>query len=238
MEIHGFSIYEEYFALISILERKKAQHVLYAIAEYMFKGIEPKLDEKESAVFESLRRALDKQKNKSKNAKKDKSKQNQNEIKMKSKEEQNEIKTKTQQDVDVNNILDSNNKRVIGEKEEKDSKETTKEDLVTFISESNLIVTPYEFTIIELYMKDFSIEEIKHALILGRNKSINYSLAILKNWFIQKSKENNSTSKRNKPIPSWFNKTVESNSNLDSKEMTDFDNDFKEFVETFRKEGK
>lgn len=237
MEIHGFSIYEEYFALISILERKKAQHVLYAIAEYMFKGIEPKLDEKESAVFESLRRALDKQKNKSKNAKKEKSKQNQNEIKTKSKEEQNEIKTKTQQDVDVNNILDSNNKRVIGKKEEKDSKETTKEDLVTFISESNLIVTPYEFTILELYMKDFSIEEIKHALILGKDKSINYSLAILKNWFIQKNKENNKL-ESNKSIPDWFNKTAEFDNNLNSKEMSDFDNDFKEFIETFRKEGK
>lgn len=237
MEIHGFSIYEEYFALISILERKKAQHVLYAIAEYMFKGIEPKLDEKESAVFESLRRALDKQKNKSKNAKKDKSKQNQNEIKTKSKEEQNEIKIKTQQDVDVNNILDGNNKGVIGEKEEKDSKETTKEDLVTFISKSNLIVTPYEFTIIELYMKDFSIEEIKHALILGKDKSINYSLAILKNWFIQKNKES-SKLESNKSIPDWFNKTAEFNNNLNSKEMSDFDNDFKEFIETFRKEGK
>lgn len=226
MEIHGFSIYEEYFALISILERKKAQHVLYAITEYMFKGIEPKLDEKESAVFESLRRALDKQKNKSKNAKKEKSKQN-----------QNEIKIKTQQDVDVNNILDSNNKRVIGKKEEKDSKETTKEDLVTFISESNLIVTPYEFTILELYMKDFSIEEIKHALILGKDKSINYSLAILKNWFIQKNKENNKL-ESNKSIPDWFNKTAEFDNNLNSKEMSDFDNDFKEFIETFRKEGK
>lgn len=237
MEIHGFSIYEEYFALISILERKKAQHVLYAITEYMFKGIEPKLDEKESAVFESLRRALDKQKNKSKNAKKEKSKRNQNEIKTKSKEEQNEIKIKTQQDVDVNNILDSNNKRVIGKKEEKDSKETTKEDLVTFISESNLIVTPYEFTILELYMKDFSIEEIKHALILGKDKSINYSLAILKNWFIQKNKENNKL-ESNKSIPDWFNKTAEFDNNLNSKEMSDFDNDFKEFIETFRKEGK
>ena len=237
MEIHGFSIYEEYFALISILECKKAQHVLYAIAEYMFKGIEPKLDEKESAVFESLRRALDKQKNKSKNAKKEKSKQNQNEIKTKSKEKQNEIKIKTQQDVDVNNILDSNNKGVIGEKEEKDSKETTKEDLVTFISNSNLIVTPYEFTILELYMKDFSIEEIKHALILGKDKSINYSLAILKNWFIQKNKENNKL-ESNKSIPDWFNKTAEFDNNLNSKEMSDFDNDFKEFIETFRKEGK
>lgn len=237
MEIHGFSIYEEYFALISILERKKAQHVLYAITEYMFKGIEPKLDEKESAVFESLRRALDKQKNKSKNAKKEKSKQNQNEIKTKSKQNQNEIKIKTQQDVDVNNILDSNNKRVIGKKEEKDSKETTKEDLVTFISESNLIVTPYEFTILELYMKDFSIEEIKHALILGKDKSINYSLAILKNWFIQKNKENNKL-ESNKSIPDWFNKTAEFDNNLNSKEMSDFDNDFKEFIETFRKEGK
>lgn len=237
MEIHGFSIYEEYFALISILERKKAQHVLYAIAEYMFKGVEPKLDAKESAVFESLRRALNKQKNKSKNAKKEKSKENQNEIKAKSNEEQKEIKIETQQDVDVNNILDSNNERVVGKEEEKESKEKIKDDLVTFISKSNLIVTPYEFTIIELYMKDFSIEEIKHALILGKDKSINYSLAILKNWFIQKSKEN-STSKSNKPIPSWFNETVEFNSNLDSKEMADFDNDFKEFIETFRKEGK
>lgn len=237
MEIHGFSIYEEYFALISILEHKKAQHVLYAIAEYMFKGVEPKLDAKESAVFESLRRALDKQKNKSKNAKKDKTKENQNEIKAKSKEEQKEIKIKTQQDVDVNNILDSNNERVVGKEEEKESKEKIKDDLVTFISKSNLIVTPYEFTIIELYMKDFSIEEIKHALILGKDKSINYSLAILKNWFIQKNKEN-SVSDNNKPIPSWFNETVEFNSNLDSKEMADFDNDFKEFIETFRKEGK
>lgn len=85
--INSFTLYREYYDLITLLSDKEQANVLLAIARYMFDDEEIKLSAKENKVFVNLKRPLEKSKNKSKNANKNKSKQNQNEIKLKSNED-------------------------------------------------------------------------------------------------------------------------------------------------------
>lgn len=145
--VQSFSIYKEYYDLITLVSRKERAELLLAISEYMFDGIEPELNDNQMKIFNNLKRPLDKSKNKSKNSAKQnenktETKQNQNENEIKSKLKQNENdnnnKTKTHQDVNVvvnNNTLnnkdnsiskedntneDSNRDRVLGEEEEKE----------------------------------------------------------------------------------------------------------------------
>lgn len=107
-----FTFYREYYELITLLSEKEQQELLLAIMKYMFKDIEPDLNEKQTKIFINLIRPLQKSKIKSKcgsitksnnnqNEIKIKSKQNQNEIKTKSNKNQNEIEMKTHQDVNV-----------------------------------------------------------------------------------------------------------------------------------------
>ena len=103
----SFTIYEEYFDLITILPTKEEQQdLLYKIAEYMFCNKKPELNDKQMKIFKNLKRPLDKSKTKSKAT----SKQNQNEIKTKSKTNQKE---NTSNDVNVNvngNVIKNKNK--------------------------------------------------------------------------------------------------------------------------------
>lgn len=98
----SFTMYEEYFGLITILEEEDAKDLWFKIAEYMFYDIEPTLNDKQNKVFNSVKRLLDTLKAKSKNG----SITNQNKIKIKSNENQKEIKKKSKQnpifDVNVN----------------------------------------------------------------------------------------------------------------------------------------
>jgi len=100
--MNGFTLYKEYYELITLLPEKDQQELLLAIAKYMFENIEPKLNDKQTKIFNNLKRPLDKSKNKGRNGSITKSNENQNEIKIKSNENQNEIKKETHQDVNVN----------------------------------------------------------------------------------------------------------------------------------------
>lgn len=134
--MNGFTIYKEYYDLITLLSEKEQQELLLAITKYMFDDIEPELNERQVKIFNNLRRPLDKSKKRSQcgsiksqndiqNNNNDETKESQNEIKTKSNQNQNENKidnesenkTKTHQDVNVivnvndnvdvkNNILD------------------------------------------------------------------------------------------------------------------------------------
>ena len=98
----SFTIYQEYYDLMTLLPKKDRAELALAIIEYMFDDLEPNLNKDQFKVFNNLKRPLDKSKNKSNNN----SKQNQKEIKKKSKQSQNEIKNNstqhTHQDVNVN----------------------------------------------------------------------------------------------------------------------------------------
>lgn len=124
--VKSFSLYKEYYELITILPKKERAELLLAIAEYMFEGKDPKLNDTQTKIFINLKRPLLKSCSKSRNGSKSKkidneieTKQNQNEIKIKTNENQNEIKTKSKQnqnnnekkshqDVNVNVVVNNN----------------------------------------------------------------------------------------------------------------------------------
>lgn len=110
--MNGFTIYKEYYELITLLTEKEQQELSLAIMRYMFENIEPTLNDRQTKIFNNLRRPLDKSKNRGKSGSitksseeqkenETKSNENQNKIKNKSNENQNENKTKTHQDVNV-----------------------------------------------------------------------------------------------------------------------------------------
>lgn len=173
-EVQSFSIYKEYYELITLLSKQERAELLLAISEYMFEDIEPELNDNQMKIFNNLKRPLDKSKNKSKNGTKQKqnenklkSKQNQNKIKLETNQKQNENnnnnKTKTHQDVNVNvvvnNTLNKNKKNIISKESdinedsnrdrvigEEEEKETSLGSILDFVEKNyGRSLTPYEF---------------------------------------------------------------------------------------------
>lgn len=125
--MNGFTIYKEYYELITLLTEREQQELLLAITKFMFEDVEPTLNDKQTKIFNNLRRPLEKSKKRSKcgsitksneNQKENetKTKENQKEIKTKSNENQKENETKTHQDVNVivnvNDNVDVNVKKI------------------------------------------------------------------------------------------------------------------------------
>lgn len=111
--MNGFTIYKEYYELITLLTEREQQELLLAITKFMFEDIEPTLNDKQTKIFNNLRRPLEKSKKRSKcgsitksnenqEENETKTKENQKEIKTKSNENQKENESKTHQDVNVN----------------------------------------------------------------------------------------------------------------------------------------
>lgn len=95
-DIKSFTIYQEYYDLITLLEKEEQQELLLAIVEYVFNDKKPVLNDKQMKIFINLKRPLDKSKNRSKSS--SKQKQNKNKIKTKKKQNKN-----TSNDVNVSN---------------------------------------------------------------------------------------------------------------------------------------
>lgn len=125
--MNGFTIYKEYYELITLLTEREQQELLLAITKFMFEDIEPTLNDKQTKIFNNLRRPLEKSKKRSKCGSITKSnenqeeneietKDNQKEIKIKSNESQKENENKTHQDVNVivnvNDNVDVNVKKI------------------------------------------------------------------------------------------------------------------------------
>lgn len=125
--MNGFTIYKEYYELITLLTEREQQELLLAITKFMFEDVEPTLNDKQTKIFNNLRRPLEKSKKRSKcgsitksneNQKENeiKTKENQKEIKTKSNESQKENENKTHQDVNVivnvNDNVDVNVKKI------------------------------------------------------------------------------------------------------------------------------
>lgn len=87
----SFTIYEEYFDLITLLNENDAKELLWKICEYMFYDKEPSLNEEQNKIFRNLKRPLDISKNQSKRSSKNKPRENQN--KTEKKPEKNPSKT-------------------------------------------------------------------------------------------------------------------------------------------------
>ena len=222
-KINSFTIYSEYYDLITLLPTKEEQEGLsLAILQYMFDNKTPELNENQTKIFNNLKRPLDKSKSKSKN----KSKQNQNKIEMKSNKNQNENKNKTHQDVNVNvndninNFINENRVRGMGEEEETNN-------IFTFI-ESNFgrTLNSIEYEIISNWEdNELTRYAIKQA-VLNQAYSVKYIDTILENYKIKgiktvvdaqkddKEFKERKKSKASKPIkteqvPDWFNKNVD-----------------------------
>lgn len=99
--MNGFTIYSEYFDLITLLPKNEQGELLLAICNYMFFDEEPKLNEAQLKIFRNLKRPLDKSKKRSLNSSKNETKQKQNENERKTKQKQNENENETHQDVNV-----------------------------------------------------------------------------------------------------------------------------------------
>lgn len=114
--MNGFTIYKEYYELITLLTEKEQQEISLAIMRYMFENIEPTLNERQTKIFNNLKRPLDKSKNRGKSGSITKSNENQEENKTKSNENQNENELKTHQDVNVivnvNDNVNGNGKKI------------------------------------------------------------------------------------------------------------------------------
>ena len=112
MEVKSFTIYKEYYDLITLLPEKEQKDLILAIFKYMFEDIEPTLNNKQNKIFINLKRPLDVSKIRGKVGSKNKSNENQNKIKIKSNENQKEI---TSNDVYVNVNVNVNNNKIIKE---------------------------------------------------------------------------------------------------------------------------
>ena len=125
--MNGFTIYKEYYELITLLTEREQQELLLAITKFMFEDVEPTLNDKQTKIFNNLRRPLEKSKKRSKcgsitksnenqEENETKTKENQKEIKTKSNENQKENESKTHQDVNVivnvNDNVDVNVKKI------------------------------------------------------------------------------------------------------------------------------
>ena len=107
--LKSFTIYEEYFELITLLSNERDQaDLLLAICNYMFCDKKPSLNENQMKIFNNLKRPLEKSKIKSKNSSNNLSKTNQIKDEIKSNENQNQNKIKTHQDVNVNVYVNDN----------------------------------------------------------------------------------------------------------------------------------
>ena len=98
-EINSFTLYREYYDLITLLNAEEQAKVLLAITKFMFEDKEIDLTEREKKVFVNLKRPLNKSKEQSKRRTKQKPNENQKETELKPNEEPNK---NTSNDVYVN----------------------------------------------------------------------------------------------------------------------------------------
>lgn len=138
--IKSFTIYREYYDLITLLNEEEQKNILLGITKYMFEDVEPELNEREMKVFNNLKRPLEKSKQNSKRVTNQKPNENQmgNQI-----DNQMGNQLKTHQDVYVyvnDNVI--NNLEKVGYGEEKpliasegsSLLETTKE-IISYLNE-------------------------------------------------------------------------------------------------------
>lgn len=209
MAVKSFTIYEEYYDLITLLDREEQKELIMAITEYMFKDIKPDLNDKQQKIFNNLKRPLDISKNRSKsgsntnqNKIKIKSNENQKENKLKSNQNQNEIKSKTHQDVNVNVNVNNN---IYSYYEN--------------IYARTLNVIEYET--ITKWLETKSEDEIKRAIDETAKAGIDNLKYVEKVLYGSKKKNK-------KVIPEWFDKDIPDTEGEEDKEFKDFLEEFRE----------
>lgn len=184
----SFTIYKEYYELITLLPEKEQQELLLGITKYMFEGVIPKLNDRQNKIFSNLKRPLDISKNRSKCGSITRTNQNQNEIKIKSNENQNKIKQgNTSNDVYVNVNVDVNN-------------------LYEYIeSNFNRTLSPIEYEVVSKWEDNEITRYAIQEAVLNRAYSVKYIQAILDRLKIKGITSVAEISKKKEEIPSWVN---------------------------------
>lgn len=156
--MNSFTIYKEYFELITLLSEKEQQELLYAITKYMFYDEEPKLNDRETKIFNNLKRPLDKSKEQSKRRTNQKPNENQIETKQEPKEYPKE---NTSNDVNVNVNVNVNNRFI----------KPTLEEIKEYCIERNNNINPESF---------YDFYESKNWMV-GKNKMKDWK-ACIRTW--------------------------------------------------------
>ena len=209
--VNSFSIYKEYYELITLLSEKEQGELLLAITKYMFEDIEPTLNSKQTKIFNNLKRPLDKSKEQSKR----KRNKNQTETKKEPKENRSSNQTKTHQAVPVNVNVNV-----------KDSYSYCEEQFGRTLS-------PVEYKLISKWHSWFDDEVINYAIdktIKNGARALSYTEAIINSWHDKGFKTLHECELENKEDkPEWFDKKIEEEKATDEemKKMEDLLNEYK-----------
>lgn len=174
--VNSFTIYKEYYELITLLSEREQGELLLAIAKYMFEDIEPTLNSKQTKIFNNLKRPLDKSKeqskrkqNKNQTETKKNPKENQKETKKGPKESRSSNQTETHQDVPVTVNVNVNVK-----------------DSYSYLEEQfGRTLSPVEYKIISKWRSWFSDDVINYAIdktIKNGARGLSYTEAIINSW--------------------------------------------------------
>ena len=213
----SFTIYKEYFDLITLLPKKEQGELLIAICYYMFLNTTPNLNENQMKIFRNLKRPLDKSKNKSKNSSNDTSNKNQIKNKIETNINQNKTKTKSNENQKQNTSDGNVNVNVFNNIKE----------LINYIQDKlnyKLNNTPIEINTLNLWLENKVPKEvIKFGFDEARRKNkndINYINGIVVKQFEEFKKK-----KQEEELPDWFNKKIEK----DTEGLEEIDEMLKEF---------
>lgn len=174
--VNSFTIYKEYYELITLLSEREQQELLLAITRYMFEDIEPTLNSKQTKIFNNLKRPLDKSKEQSKRKRnrnqtetEKEPKENQTETKKNPKENQSSNQTETHQDVPVTVNVNVNVK-----------------DSFSYLEEQfGRTLSPVEYKLISKWRSWFSYDIINYAIdktIKNGARGLSYTEAIINSW--------------------------------------------------------
>lgn len=211
--VNSFSIYKEYYELITLLSEKEQGELLLAITKYMFEDVESTLNSKQTKIFNNLKRPLDKSKGQSKR----KQNKNQTETKKKPKENRSSNQRETHQDVPVTVNVNVNVK-----------------DSYSYLEEQfGRTLSPLEYKLMAKWHSWFSDDVINYAIdktIKNGARALSYTEAIINSWHDKGFKTLRECELENKEDkPEWWNKNIEEEkaSNEDIKKLEEALNEYK-----------
>ena len=196
--VNSFTIYKEYYELITLLSEREQQELLLAITKYMFEDIEPTLNSKQTKIFNNLKRPLDKSKEQSKR----KRNRNQTEIEKEPKENQTEIEKnpKENQTETKKNPKENQTETKKNPKENQSSNQTeTHQDVPVTVNvnvnvkdsysyceeQFGRTLSPVEYKLISKWRSWFDEEVINYAIdktIKNGARALSYTEKIINSW--------------------------------------------------------
>ena len=204
--INSFSIYKEYYELITLLSEKEQQELLLAITKYMFEDIEPNLNDKQMKIFRNLKRPLDKSKEQSKR------KQNKNQIETKKEPKENQNKTKKNSNKNQN----SNQKKTHQDVPVTVNVNVDVIDSISYCEKQfGRTLSPVEYQLLANWRDWFSDDVINYAIdksIKNGARALSYTEAIINSWHDKGFKtlhECELEKKSKNDTPDWFEKDIE-----------------------------